>query len=158
MGGIMQLDTFNELNPFESNIPIELEGILIGEIAATEAYENILNQLSDHPEANRLQSFYHDHQDAVDYWKHQMTVSQGEPSDVWKNAVKAFIGSNNVVGNNKAIAALLKGEEYGLNLYKYMLNSMKISPAQKSYIRTVFLPVQEAHMQRLAGTKLAQNH
>ena len=31
----MQLDTFNELNPFESNIPIELEGILIGEIAAT---------------------------------------------------------------------------------------------------------------------------
>jgi hypothetical protein len=88
-----------------------------------------------------------------------MTTSQGEePSAVWANAVKAFVGSKKVLGNNKAIAALLKGEEHGLNLYKYMLNSMKISPAQKSYIRTVFLPVQEAHLQRLAGMKLAQNH
>jgi hypothetical protein len=139
----------------------EIAGILRGEISATEAYRKVIEKLATNPEVRRLEKFLHDHEDAVEYWTHQLNDEGFEPetsSGIWGRAVEAFVATAQILGNTVAVSALREGEVYGLNLYKNMLNNMHVSPAQKSYIRAVLLPIQEAHVQRLEGFTLPSAH
>ncbi len=139
----------------------DIAGILRGEISATEAYRQVIDKLATNPEVRRLEKFLHDHQDAVEYWTAQLEDEGFEPekgSGMWGTAVEAFVATAKILGNTAAISALREGEVYGLNMYKDMLNSMSLTPAQKSYIRTELLPMQEAHVQRLEGFTITTSH
>lgn len=129
----------------------EIAGILSGEIAAVKAYERILDQLPERPEANRLRRLYQDHVDAVDYWKLQAITNQRTAFGLWSKAWETISRSKSTLEDGKALAALYESEEHGLQLYKNILHSFELSPAQKSYVRTVLLPAQETHMPRLEG-------
>lgn len=129
----------------------EIAGILSGEIAAVRAYERILDQLTEKPEANRLRRLYQDHVEAVDYWKLQPRTNRKAVSGLWSKAWETISRSPSTLEDGKALAALYESEEHGLQLYKNILHSFELSPAQKSYVRTVLLPAQETHMQRLEG-------
>lgn len=132
----------------------EIEGILSGEIAAVRAYERILDHLTERPEANRLRRLYQDHVDAVDYWKLQPSSNRKAPAGLWSKAWEPISRSTSTLEDGRALAALYEGEEHGLQLYKNILHSFELSPAQKSYVRTVLLPAQETHTQRLEGMGL----
>lgn len=139
----------------------DIESILRGEISATEAYRQVIEKLASNPEVRRLEKFLHDHQDAVDYWTTQLEVEGFRPeegSGMWGKAVEAFVATAKILGNTAAISALREGEVYGLNRYKELLTSMSLTPAQKSYIRTELLPIQEAHVQRLEGFTISSSH
>jgi len=139
----------------------DIEGILRGEISATEAYRQVIEELATNPEVRRLEKFLHDHQDAVEYWTTQLQDEGFEPeegSGMWGKAVEAFVATAKILGNTAAISALREGEVYGLKRYQELLNSMSLTPAQKSYIRTELLPIQEAHVQRLEGFTISSSH
>ena len=139
----------------------EIGGILRGEISATEAYRQVTEKLSGNPEIELLHKFLNDHQDAVEYWKGQLLVEGFEPensSGFWGRAVEAFVATAKILGNTAAIAALREGEEHGLNQYKDMLESIHVSVAQKAHIRSVLLPAQQAHIDRLEGMHPTASH
>jgi hypothetical protein len=139
----------------------EIASILRGEISATEAYRQVLEKLAADPEVRRLEKFLREHQEAVDYWTAQLSDEGFDPevsSGFWGRAVEAFVATAQVLGNTLAVSALREGELHGLKIYRDMLNSRQVSATQKSHIRSVLLPIQEAHVQRLEGFKLPSSH
>jgi hypothetical protein len=134
----------------------ELSALLRGEIAATEAYELVMESTSSDLDVRRLQEFYDDHLTAVAYWKAQL-VSQGmvaeNSSGPWGAAVEAFVATANFLGSTTALAALKEGEEHGHTLYEAMLESEVVTETQKAFIRDVLIPNQRRHIYSLESLK-----
>ena len=123
--------------------------VLRGEVSAVEAYQQALDTVKEDPEVNRLQEFLADHQSAVSYWKKQVNdqgVVVEASSGPWGTAVEAFVGTAKLFGNNPALKALRRGEEYGLNEYEKLTRDGHLSPTQTSYVRDVLIPNQLRHI------------
>lgn len=132
----------------------EISSLLRGEIAATEAYESVMESLAGDPDVERLQDYYDDHLNAVAYWKAQLN-NQGmvaeNSSGPWGTAVEAFVATAKLLGNSTALTALKEGEEHGLNKYEDMLENTEITETQKAFIRDVLIPNQRKHIYSLEG-------
>ena len=123
----------------------DIDEILRGEISALEAYEQVISEITDASEINRLKKHMADHEDAIRFWKHQAKVNGTIPnidSGIWGNVVEAFVGVSKLAGEDTALMALKKGEEHGLELYEKLLLSDKLSVNQKRKIREQFAPIQ----------------
>ena len=127
----------------------DIDEILRGEISALEAYEQVISEITDASEINRLKKHMADHEDAIRFWKHQAKVNGTIPnidSGIWGNVVEAFVGVSKLAGEDTALMALKKGEEHGLELYEKLLLSDKLSVNQKRKIREQFAPIQRDHI------------
>ncbi len=130
----------------------DIDEILRGEISAVEAYEQVIEQLSEDPELFRLTEMKVDHENAVNYWKKESRDSGRIPesdSSLWGNVVEAFVGTSKIIGDEAALIALKKGEEHGLSNYRKMLNSEKLKKAEKEKIENMFIPNQKKHIESI---------
>ena len=142
----------DKLNPveFSDGSNQDLTTILKGEISAKEAYDQVMSQVDDSPEIERLKSMKKDHEEAVKFWKKQSRVKGNVPtssSSIWGTIVKSFVGTSKILGDEKALEALKRGEEHGLSIYKDMLKSDLISDLQKVEITYRFIPNQKKHIE-----------
>lgn len=130
-----------------------IDEILRGEIAAMEAYQQVFELVKGDPEAIHLDMLFEDHRSAVEFWRQQATQSLSFPektSGVWGTAVEAFIGVSKLLGDRTALTALRRGEEYGLDMYREMLEHPDLSPAQRDEVREKFIPRQKEHITKLS--------
>ncbi|MDP7322038.1 MAG: DUF2383 domain-containing protein [Bacteriovoracaceae bacterium] len=144
----------NTFNAKEEKISIneDINEILRGEISAFEAYEQVIENVDDDPEAKRLIDFKRDHKKAIDYWKRQAKKMGTVPettSSVWGVAVESFVGVSKVLGEANALRALKTGEEHGLSHYKKMLKSEKLTDFQKKEIADSLIPQQKSHIESI---------
>lgn len=151
--------THNSLNNFENMNPVSIKNeaideILRGETSAIEAYEQIMEKITDDPEVHRLEQFKQDHVNAVQYWKREARISGNIPaqdSSIWGTVVEAIVGTSKLIGEETALRALRKGEEHGLSNYEKMLSSDQLSRSQKEEIRKTFIPRQKQHMEGISA-------
>lgn len=130
----------------------EINKVIRGEISARNAYEQVMQNISEDPEAKRLDEFHRDHEETINYWKTQLEFEGQEPEDssgTWGAAVEAFVGGAKLLGNTTALKALKAGEEHGLTQYQELLNSDDISAKHKRYVSEVLIPKQERHIYSL---------
>lgn len=133
--------------------------IIRGEIAAMHAYQQVFEQLKDDPDAIHLDMLFEEHRSAVEFWRTQATREFSYPAEdagVWGSAAAAFVGVSKLFGDRSALTALRKGEEYGLDLYREMLEREELSPALKEVIEEKFIVQQKAHISTVS--KLIKEH
>lgn len=130
----------------------DINEIIRGEISATEAYEQVMEKVTDFPERKRLKEFYSEHNKAVSFWRAQSQDEVPEKSSsVWGTVVEAFVGTSKILGEDVALKALKTGEEYGLSNYEKMLKSDELSAHHKLEIRNKFIPRQKRHIESLTA-------
>ncbi len=128
----------------------DINEIIRGEFSAAEAYEQVMEKVTDFPEKVRLKGFYTEHNRAVSFWRAQsQEVAPVKSSSVWGTVVEAFVGTSKMLGEEAALKVLKTGEEYGLSNYEKMLNSDELSSHHKLEIREKFIPKQKLHIASL---------
>lgn len=130
--------------------------ILRGELSAAEAYEQLLEKITDHPEKIRLQEFLDSHKNNIAHWNLKVQSEAGRPdisSGSWGYFVKAFVGTAKIFGNNSALAALKEGEEHGLKQYRSLLENPEIDEIDKRHIREAIIPELELHLNSIEAMK-----
>ncbi len=126
-----------------------LNRILRGEVSAVEAYEQILDQITDDPERSRIETFLSFHKDQVRYWTNQIESKGIDPdteSGPWGLVVKTFVGTAKLFGDSPSIMAMKQGEEHGLSEYRNLLENEYVSTRHKEYVKTEVLPKLELHI------------
>jgi Domain of unknown function (DUF2383) len=127
--------------------------ILRGELAAVDAYEQVIQKFKEHGDApiSVLRRICADHADSCSQLKqvvHEEHVKASEVPGMWGGFVKGFIGVAGFLGENGAIRALKTGEEHGLEQYEEALN-LDLSPWEKKMIQNVLVPKQKEHIAQL---------
>lgn len=150
------MQTYENLKPKEMHPESirndDIDEIIRGEISAVDAYEQVMDKVTEDPEAFRLNQFKLDHENAVQFWKKEARANGRVPetsSRVWGTVVEAFVGSSKLIGEETALKALRTGEEHGLSNYEKMLESDRLSNFQKSEIRNTFIPRQQRHIESI---------
>lgn len=137
--------------------PLKVENDAIGEImqrelAAIEAYKNVIKGVSQDPHTFRLHQFQLNHRDALQYWKKEASVTgkiEAGSVRVWQKVVECFVGVTKLLGEKAALVSLKKGEEYCLQKYNSLVDSDLLSPLQKAYIKDTFIPRQKRHIEAI---------
>lgn len=130
----------------------EIENILSCELAAAEAYREVIAALTPTSETWKLELLMHDHEDAVSYWKSQFRsapVQKTQASQTWSKVLKTILSKTKLEKLTTAIEKLRDGELSETKIYQNLLHNSSISAAQKSYIKTILLPAHETHLKRL---------
>lgn len=146
-----------ELTHLHNNLDSDVETILISEIAAMNAYREVLAKMDEDTEKWKLEYLLHDHEDAVTYWKSQMHFHPSlfeDITSIWAKSLRPFLSKTGLNNTAVAIKGLREGEMYEKKMYENFLKKNTISASQKSYIKTVLLPAHENHLKRLEGMNL----
>ena len=133
-----------------------LNQILRGERSAVEAYEQVLEKISEEPERIRLEEFLTTHRKNVEYWERQVMAEAMKPDDSsgpWGYIVQAFVGTAKLFGNTATLSALKQGEEHGLNEYQTLIENPEIDVVDKRYVRNVIIPELEKHLISIEAMK-----
>lgn len=147
--------SYRELAPVEMIVTpaecSEIENILSCELAAAEAYREVIAMLDPSSETWKLELLMHDHQDAVNYWKTQVKTPDHNTRAhlAWSKVLKKILSKTNPDRDTAAFKNLRDGELLEAKLYSDLLNNSSITAAQKSYIKTILLPAHESHLKRL---------
>lgn len=144
----------NELTHLHNDLDSDVETVLISEIAATDAYREVLLKIGEHTEKWKLEHLLHDHEDAVSFWKSQMYFHPSlfeDLTSVWAKSLRPFLSKTGLSNPGLAIKGLRDGEMYEKKMYENLLNKNSMTASQKSYIKTVLLPAHESHLKRLEG-------
>lgn len=129
-----------------------IDEIVRGEIAALEAYDEIIDKLDNEFEIRRMREFKNDHKRAIDFWQKQALIENKIPersSSMWGAVVNGYVKLAEKFGEKYAIKAILRGEKHGLKNYKKMLNSPMLSELQKIEIKNSFMPKQKKHIESM---------
>lgn len=129
--------------------------LLKDELAATETYQQALNQLKEHVslgEAEQLMPIYEDHKVAVASLQTQSRDLGGTPdedSGAWGAWAKLVLGGATILGNKIVLQALHEGEKSGADDYDEVLKDTELAADLRSLIETKLLPAQQAHIRIL---------
>lgn len=133
-----------------------LSRILRGELAAVEAYEQVLEKFKGEPESQRLMRFMLEHQRAANFWRDEI-LSKGVSPEVtagpWGQVVKTLVGTAKLFGDTPTLQALEVGENHGLAEYQSLLENKNVPERLKRRIREDFIPAQEQHIVSLEAMK-----
>jgi uncharacterized protein (TIGR02284 family) len=130
-----------------------LNGLLRGELAATETYQQALTQIDSEHGAQQLAQIRDEHSEAVSLLRKHIREFGGDPetsSGTWGTLVKAVEGTAQLFGNSAALAALKQGEETGLSNYESAVTGDRLPHACKTMITGILVPRTKAHIEALA--------
>src|SRR4051794_3799727 len=134
-----------------STITDTLNGLLRGELAATETYQQALAKVANEPGTEELRRIHREHREAANTLRQHVHMFGGKPdqdSGSWGTFAKAVEGSAKLFGNAAALKALKEGEEHGLKDYQDALDSGKL-PADCIELIRGFLPKQRQHIEAI---------
>jgi hypothetical protein len=126
--------------------------LLRGEIAAIEAYDQVIEKFRTDPAAKRLQSFRDEHDRAAKFWRDEILakgMAPDEDSGPWGQVVFAVVAAAKLFGEASALQALKSGENHGLSEYKEFLRRDDLPARLKQKMREDFIPLQERHIASL---------
>lgn len=129
-----------------------LNGLLRGELAATETYQQALEQVDSEHGATQLALIRDEHSEAVSLLRKHIREFGGDPdtsSGAWGAIAKAVEGTAKLFGNSAALAALKQGEETGLSNYEQAVQHEYLPFACKTMITGILLPRTKAHIEAL---------
>ena len=130
-----------------------LNGLLRGELAATETYRQALEQIDAEHGAQQLAQIRDEHSEAVSLLRKHIREFGGDPetnSGTWGTIVKAVEGTAKLFGNSAALAALKQGEESGLSTYEKLAGDDQLPHACKTMIGGILVPRTKAHIAALS--------
>ncbi|MCB0392416.1 MAG: DUF2383 domain-containing protein, partial [Bdellovibrionales bacterium] len=130
----------------------QMNEILRGEISAFEAYQQVLDKVSESNEKHQLETLLQDHRQAVDFWKKKINSNRmlsADESGPWGKVVETFIGTAKLFGNTNAIRALKEGEKHGLKEYESLMEIEDFPEDMKRHVKDVFIPNQKRHIKNL---------
>lgn len=136
-----------------------LNGLLRGELAATETYQQALEQIDTEHGAQQLAQIRDEHSEAVSLLRKHIREFGGDPetsSGTWGTLVKAVEGTAKLFGNSAALAALKQGEETGLSTYERLAADDRLPHACKTMISGVLVPRTRAHIEALSRLQEVQ--
>lgn len=106
-------------------------GLLRGELAATETYQQALEKMGDAPGNAELQALHREHRQAANDIRQHIHELGGEPdqsSGAWGAFAKLVEGTAKVFGKAAALKALKEGEESGLKDYEKASENKELGP------------------------------
>ncbi len=136
-----------------TNADVEaLNGLLRGEIAAVETYQQSIGKFNQ-PEhrnlANVLTRVRDEHGRSADVLRERVLAHGGTPSDgagVWGVFANLVEGAAKLFGSQTALAALKQGELYGKEQYEKAVGKADISPECRFLIRNDLMPKCQQHV------------
>jgi uncharacterized protein (TIGR02284 family) len=136
-----------------------LNGLLRGELAATETYQQALLQVDSEHGGTQLAQIRDEHSEAVSLLRKHIREFGGDPetsSGTWGTIAKAVEGTARLFGNSAALLALKQGEETGLSNYERAVAEDRLPLACKTMITGVLLPRTKAHIAALERLQAMQ--
>src|SRR5690242_15871808 len=100
----------------DQGISDTLNGLLRGELSATETYQQALAKVGDEAGAEQLRRIHREHREAANTLRQHVHMYGGKPdqdSGAWGAFAKAVEGAAKLFGNDAALKALKEGEEKG---------------------------------------------
>jgi uncharacterized protein (TIGR02284 family) len=126
-----------------------LNGLLRGELAATETYQQALAKVGDDPRAAELRRIHEEHRAAANTLRQHIHHHGEKPvqgSGAWGLYAKAVEATAKFFGDGTALKALREGEEYGAREYEKALADHSLPEDCKGLIRARLLPEALAHI------------
>jgi len=126
-----------------------LNGLLRGEIAATETYQQALAKVGDDPRAAELRRLHEEHRAAANALRkhvHQHGEKPVQGSGGWGVYAKTVEAAAKLFGDGAALRALREGEEFGAKEYEKALADPSLPEDCKGLIRARLLPETLAHI------------
>jgi uncharacterized protein (TIGR02284 family) len=126
-----------------------LNGLLRGEVAATETYQQALTKVGNEPRATELRRIHEEHRAAANELRQHIHGHGGQPdqgSGAWGAWAKTVEGSAKIFGNAAAVKALKEGEEHGVKDYEAALADASLPGECKDLIRNRLLPQTRSHI------------
>jgi uncharacterized protein (TIGR02284 family) len=129
-----------------------LNGLLRGEMAAVETYEQALPKIHGEPLASEARRIREEHRDAVAALQDEVRREGGWPdgtSGLWGAFAQVFEGTAKLFGGNAALRGLLQGEEHGVVRYNRALQDPRLPEPVKALIHDTLLPKVRDHVRTL---------
>lgn len=136
-----------------------LNGLLRGELAATETYQQAMAKVGSGPGATELDRIHREHREAANAIRQHIHHHDDKPvqgSGCWGAFAKAVEGTSKLFGNAAALKALKEGEESGINSYEDALEDATLPADCKELVRSRLLPQTKAHVPVLERLMQAQ--
>lgn len=130
----------------------EMESLIRTEMAAVKSYNQILEDIKDQKERDKLEKIRTDHEIAVSKLKSfasQDVLEDTKSTGVWGVVTKTWTGGAKLFGNKIALKALTRSEEHGVSEYKDALEDKNLKKEVNDLIRTQLLPTQEEHLKTI---------
>ncbi len=128
--------------------------LLRGEISAIETYSQALGKLDNPGDKAILQQIMKDHQESAATLRDHVSEMGGVPdseSGAWGTFAKAVEGAAALFGKSPAVAALIQGEQHGINEYEEALHDPDVMPEIKVVFRETLIPRLKTHIAVLEG-------
>jgi len=128
-----------------------VNSLLRGELAATEAYQQGLASCDD-ATASELRPIYEEHRAAANrltQFAESLGIKPARRSGLWGNLARSVEWTATVLGTRATLNALRAGEKLGARWYERALNS-DVCPAEcTTLIRSTLLPQTRSHIDTL---------
>ena len=129
-----------------------LNGMLRGELAAVESYNQAIRLVPDSHLREELERMRDQHQCAVcslRKWVREMHEPPAPSSGVWGYFTAAVTGMAAMVGEGGLLAALKRGERYGESAYRQAVGNPDLPDEVRHFIGARLLPQCQAHCNQL---------
>jgi len=129
-----------------------LNKLLRGELSAVETYDQAIGKFENKPGANDLRRIREEHDRAAGEIRNRVAQFGGKPSEssgAWGTFATAVTGAAKAMGPETVLAALKKGEEYGISEYEEALNNKDVNAECKELFRSDLLPKCRTHVSEL---------
>jgi uncharacterized protein (TIGR02284 family) len=129
-----------------------LNGMLRGELAATETYDQALEKIDEDGIRAVLRRIRVEHYQAVQALEEHIHYFGGEPvsnSGTWGSFARLVEGAATVLGVVPTLRALREGEEQGRHDYERALEGDTLPSECRSLVKSTLLPQTQAHIASL---------
>src|SRR5262245_40067670 len=129
-----------------------LNGLLRGEISATETYDQALERDDSDGISATLRHIRVEHHQAVQALRDHIHCLGGEPattSGSWGTIAKAVEGAATLLGPNTTLNALCQGEKQGVAEYERAATDPHLPSECQTLIRATLLPQTRTHVATL---------
>lgn len=129
-----------------------LNGLLRGEISATETYDQALERDDSDGIRATLRHIRVEHHHAVQALRDHIHYLGGEPANTsgsWGTLAKAVEGTATLLGPNTTLSALCQGEKQGVADYERAATDPHLPSECQTLIRTTLLPQTKTHVATL---------
>ena len=130
--------------------------LLRGELSAIETYTQAIAKFDSDPARPVLEDIRFDHEASASRLRDhiaEMGAEAATDSGAWGEFAKAVEGSAKIFGESAALAALMKGEEHGIDEYEEALRNREVMDEIKTVIRSRLLPALSEHVATLQRLK-----
>ncbi len=128
-----------------------LNGLLRGEIAATETYNQALEKFPGDPMEETLRHLRDEHREAANTWREHIHQFGGDPvqrAGARGLFARAAQGAAKQFGKKAALKALQQGEDSGLHEYETSLENTDLPMECQALIRNL-IPQQREHIHQI---------